>query len=108
MSRLIRYRFALLLLIAAMSLVTNPVWHATAHLISDHSCKHTKQVFDVKWAEADLCPYCDAVSPVAEAVATKPFKRPLVRVGEITPLEGDLVDLRLLISTRLRAPPVLS
>jgi len=108
MSNLIRYRHALLLLLTTVVLVTNPVWHAAAHLISDHSSEHTEHVLDEQLAEEDLCPFCDAVSQVAAAPAIERLYVQLVPVGDIVPVKGHHADLRLLLSTRLRAPPILA
>ena len=108
MSNLIRYRYAWLLLLITVVLVTNPVWHATAHLISDHSSEHTEHVFDEQWAEEDRCRFCDADSQIADAPSIARLSTQLVPVGDIVPVKGHDADLRLLLSTRLRAPPALT
>jgi len=103
----IRYRNAILLLWVAMALVTNPVWHAACHLSSDHHSEHPEHTAHHQWVAEDVCPYCDAVSQCAEVPEVTTLDVQWMRVGDIMPLEVDYADLRLLLSTRLRAPPVL-
>lgn len=108
MANLIRYRSAVLLIGAALALVTNPVWHAVGHLVSDHASEHMEHVLDVRWAEDDLCPYCDAVSQVSDTPTTAIHHAQLIPVEDIVPVEGHYADLSLLQSARLRAPPILA
>ena len=61
-SKVIRYRYAMLLLWASMALVSNPLWHAISH---DHSDHGDEAVVDIFWVGEDLCPHCDAVSQFA-------------------------------------------
>ena len=104
----IRYRNAILLLWVAMVLVTNPVWHAACHLSSEHHSEHAEHTADLQWVAEDVCPYCDAVSQCVGVSEVTTLDVQWIRVGDIMPLEGDYADLRLLLSFRLRAPPILA
>ena len=112
MTKSIRYRYALLLMWAAVALVTNPVWHAAGHLFSehasDHTFDHTDHAFDTQWVQEDVCLYCDGVSQVADAPTLTTLYTQFIRVGNILPLKGQDADLSPLLTTRLRAPPVLA
>ena len=108
MINLIRHRFAWLLLLAALALVANPVWHATGHIFSDHAPEHLGHVSDTHWGKEDFCPYCDAVSQIAELPTFKTPYLQLVRVGDIVSIEGYRANLSLFLSSRLRAPPFLA
>ena len=72
-----RYRFAVLLLVAATALVANPVLHAFSHDHHDYvDCSEhvEEQGADTQWTVQELCPYCDAVSQYVET----PLQRPLL------------------------------
>ena len=103
----IRYRYAVLLLWAALALVTNPVLHAFSHDHVDEFGNGHAHIADLHWAEQDLCPYCDAVSQVVVPPATDVSIVPVRLPGRIEPTAPLYPDLRLRVSTRLRAPPVL-
>ena len=102
---LIRYRFAVLLLGAAMALVANPVLHAFSHEHSDHLEDVRELVSDIEWSEQDVCPYCDAVSQFVEPPVTEASPAPLVELWDSESLATFYPDLRLRLYTRLRAPP---
>lgn len=104
----IRYRFALLLYMAAMALVTNPVLHAFSHDHTEDRGEATEQVADVEWAEEDLCPYCDAVSQVIVPPVTTASIAPALLSVSVEPSAILYPDLRLRIPTRLRAPPFIA
>ena len=107
-SHTIRYRYAILLLWAVLALVTNPVWHAIGHNHSDAPTDAAEHVSDTHWAEEDICPFCDAVTHhVAPANAVIAIA-PAVFCGELNTFSDRYVDLRLRLSTRLRAPPYLA
>ena len=104
----IRHHCAILLIGAAMALVVNPVLHAFSH---DHFGfpVHVKEfATGFQWTEQDLCPYCDAVSQfikpsIAEASIGQMV---LLRNSDFSAVLYPNVRLRL--STRLRAPPFLN
>ena len=102
----IRYRFAILLLLAAVALVTNPVLHAFSHDHFHHDDHDAAHDADVQWTAEELCPYCDAVSSVVEAPAPKTSVAPALLQGQVEATSILYPDLRLRFSTRLRAPPV--
>lgn len=102
-----RYRFAPLLIWAVVAMITNPVWHAVGHCISDHHSDAPEHVFDVQWGELEICPYCDAVSQYADALDTTVHIGRVVHLWNVIPLKIRYTDHRLLITTRLRAPPFL-
>ena len=104
----IRYRFAILLLGAASALVANPVLHAFSHDHHDHfACSDhvEEQGADVQGAVQELCPYCDAVSQYVEPPTTEASNISVVLLGDSESLVILYPDLRLRLSTRLRAPP---
>ena len=103
----IRYRSAVLLIGAAMAMVTNPVWHAAVHLVSDHPVETTGQLTDIRWMEQDLCPYCDGVSQYFEGPAETSSILKWVQLDEIIPSEGIYDTFAHRYAFRLRAPPVL-
>ena len=101
----IRYRFALLLIGAAMALVVNPVLHAFSHDHVDHPEDSTESVADLQWTEQDLCPYCEAVSQYMEPPVTKVSNMPVVLQRDNDAIVILYADRRLRLSKRLRAPP---
>ncbi|MEM8487107.1 MAG: hypothetical protein AAF564_16255 [Bacteroidota bacterium] len=103
----IRSRFAVLLLWAALALVTNPVLHAFSHDHHDDLADITERVVDAHWAEQELCPYCDAVSQVVAPPLTEASIVPVAFPERIEPVASLYLDLRLRVSARLRAPPFL-
>lgn len=108
LSNPIRYRFAVLLLWAAMVLVANPVLHAFCH-DHFHSVEHLDEsIADVRWAEQDLCPYCDAVPQFVQPALVDASIAPAIIQQDIEPALTHYPDLRLRLSTRLRAPPNLT
>gem|GEM_PF-1500388 len=107
----IRYRFAVLLLGAAIALLLNPVLHAFSHNHHDHfgSSEHVEDhISDIQWTLPDLCPYCDAVSQFVEPPATEASIVPVVLQWDNQPFIVLYPDLRLRLSTRLRAPPFIA
>ena len=104
----IRYRIAVLLIWAAITLVANPVLHALSHQHVDctEDVKESNTV--IQWSEQDLCPFCDAVSQFGEPPVTDASFVPLVLQWNIKPDVIHHPDLRLSLSTRLRAPPFLT
>ena len=108
-SNLTRYRFAVLLIVAAMVLMTNPVLHALGHNhILDHG-DTTERAYDTQWEEQELCPYCSAISHVA-STPPESITSFINRVNEDSPLLFGIIDpdLRFDLATRLRAPPFLA
>lgn len=103
----IRYRYAVLLFWAVLALVSNPVLHAIGHGHSDQSGDNTEHVSDTTWSVEDLCPYCDAISHHAASVNTQTAIAPAVFFAKLSVVSYACPDLRLRLSTRLRAPPVL-
>lgn len=104
----IRYRFAVLLIWAAMALVTNPVWHALSHNHVDDPQHVSECDSDTQWAVQDLCPYCDAVTQFVELPMTGVSIVPVVLQRDLDAFAIQYPDLRLRLSTRLRAPPYLA
>ncbi len=104
----IRNHYLVLLIWAATAMVMNPVWDAVLHYCED--CHH-EEVDVVSFVEDDEehpCPYCDAVSHFADTASTE-------SVFVLTDLHEQSAsisilypDLRLRISSRLRAPPTLA
>lgn len=107
-SNVIRYHNAVVLLWAALALVTNPVLHGMSHGHLENHGDPTESTEKVQWTEQDVCPYCDAVSSLAELPNTEVHKQPLVLLWRIEPLGVHLANQYHLRSTRLRAPPVLA
>ena len=104
----IRYRFAVLLLGAAMALVANPVLHAFSHDHVHSSEDVLERVADIQWNEQDICPYCDAVSQFVEPPITEASIVPVVLQRDSDSFVVLYPDLRLRLSTRLRAPPFIA
>ncbi len=105
-SNWIQYRRTLLLLWAALAMATNPVWHAIGHHIDCHDDER-ESVFLSEWTAQDLCPYCDGVSPFEKTKNAVNSPATLI-LQEKTPAFIHLYSgLRLHLSTRLRAPPLL-
>ena len=101
----IRYRYAVLLIWAAVALVGNPVLHAFSHDHAGHLEGPIERVADIQWTEQDLCPYCDAVSQFIEPSGTAFSSVPEVFERDRANFVTLYPDLRLRLSTRLRAPP---
>jgi len=103
----IRYRFAVLLLVAAIALVANPVLHAFSHDHFDCSEHVEEQGSGTQWAAQELCPYCDAVSQYVEPPITEASIASVILLGYSESFVILYPDIRLRLSTRLRAPPFL-
>ena len=103
----IRYRFAKLLIWAAMALVMNPVLHSLSHNHLHFPEGDKECVSDIHWVEQELCPHCDAVSQFVEPHIIEASFVPVVLQEEIEAFGILCPDLRLRLSTRLRAPPSL-
>ena len=107
-SKPIRYCFAILLIGAAMAVVVNPVLHAFSHNHFDDPEDVKECVDDIQWTEQDLCPYCDAVSQYVEPPITEALYESVILQRDSEPVVFLYPDLRLRLSTRLRAPPYLA
>lgn len=107
-STLIRYCNTVLLAWAVMALVLNPVLHAFSHDHFDHPEDVTESVSGIQWTGQGLCPYCDAVSQFVEPPTTETTNDPVVFQWSIESFVILYPDLRLLLSTRLRAPPLVA
>lgn len=104
--KIIRYRYAVLLLLASLALVSNPLWHAISHIHFGHNGDDMEIVADTHWAEEDLCPYCDAVSQFVKAPASSSPEADWIRVGVISPVDNYDIHTYQFWPSRLRAPPV--
>ncbi|MFK7844806.1 MAG: hypothetical protein AB8G77_05845 [Rhodothermales bacterium] len=103
----IRYRYAVLLLWAVLALVSNPVLHAIGHAHTDELVDPTEHVSDTTWSAEDLCPFCDAISHHVASANTEIAIPPAVFFAKLSVVSNAYPDLRLRLSTRLRAPPAL-
>ena len=109
-SNSIQYRYAKLLLWAAVALVLNPVWHALGHSISDHhSHEHHGEHHgtSIQWTMQDLCPYCDAVAQFAVSSEGDANVGILALLWNIEPSGVVYTAPSLFLSIRPRAPPFL-
>ncbi len=104
----IQYRFATLLLWAALALVLNPVLHAFSHDHHEEVEDSTEHLAVFHSAEDELCPYCDAVTQLVAPATTDASLVPALLPGSIEPTTVLHPDLRLRLPTRLRAPPAFS
>ncbi len=106
--RLIRYQQVLLLFLAALAMVMNPIWHAMSHGHVDHHGEIVDCNAGADWTQEDLCPYCDAVSQLADAAREVSAIAAMAYYGEVA--SPRLLDshLRFPLATRLRAPPLVA
>ena len=104
----IQYRIAVLLICAAAALVTNPLWHALGHHLSDHHSKAIGDEVVIQSNEYERCPYCDAVSNHAALPLSRLLHDHLVYLRDFYPGRTVLFDSCCQFESQPRAPPLLA
>lgn len=111
-SSLVRYRFAMLLLWAALVLATNPVWHAIGHTYDEASGPHSshnegasEHGFENSASDEDLCVYCEGTFQSTEATDVDVPARDFVYYQQLIVLDTGYLCPNSFLNIKLRAPP---
>ena len=108
MPQTIRYRHSItLLLFALLAMVTNPVWHAAGHLLTDHAPPDIECENKVQLDVEELCPHCEAVNLLFASSSDSSVYQELIQQEQDSAPSTQVAIFDHVFSSRLRAPPFL-